>query len=141
MRQGLAALLFVCALFQCSSTEWRGSPPRDLIGTWIAVSDEITLGQTLADTIRVSATAISVTKFRFGQREPWLRSGPIQRVSITGGKAVVFWGAPDSRTIAEFRYQFDLERSGHFARIGELLATGVNQDDSFLPIGRFVFRP
>lgn len=134
----LPVLLSLVILPACTGTEWLEVAPTEIVGTWVRVSDEITLGFERPDTINVSPTALS--RYAWAEDERVVQSGRIRAVSRKGSRLIVFWGELNERRIAQNRYQFELERSGWFARIGELVATGVNNDDAFFVLGRYVYR-
>lgn len=131
----LAPLLVLAA---CGSTNWRDTAPDVLRGTWLQVSDDVSAGLDRADTLVIEAAQVYLASYRL-DADPWRLQCPVRHVSESAGSYVIFCGAADAKHVAEHRFELDPESSGHFLLVGELIATGINDDDGYESIGRFVY--
>jgi len=98
----------------------------------------VSAGLDRADTLVIEATQFYLARYRF-DADPWRLPCPVRRVSENGGSYVIFCGAADANHIAEYRFELYPESSGRFLIAGELVATGINDDDGYESIGRFVY--
>lgn len=120
----------------CGEVEWLDTPPQELVGAWTEVSDDITIGHWSPQSFVVRSDILVVVVRDF---EGQLRRSvyPIRKFSRRNDSFVVFCGEPHENQISEHRYLFNLDRSGWFAQVDEIVATGIDNQDGLFHMGRF----
>ena len=132
------AMLALVLLCSCSEIVWRDNAPKEVSGRWQQVSDEIISGRTKPDSFFITSEKLVYKSWSEDEGIYTEKNLPIKRASISGGEVIVFCGLPDSNHISSRSYKVRLEKDNSFCNISELVATGVNDDDSELYVGRFV---
>ena len=143
-RRLLVPILLLAFLSACEGeVEWLDYPPPELQGLWIEVSDDVTIGLDIPDTISIRRNMLWTHQY-LGDDAPFNRSCRIRRVARQNvgfrrqtSRFVVFCGPPNPDHFADLRFQFDVEGPGLFATVSEIVATGVNNDYAEFYLGRF----
>ena len=135
----LKCFLAVVAL-SCTPVEWTNEVPSQLLGVWIKQSDEIAAGYEEADTILVTRTDLRLSRYDTDGFALSRDCSPIRQASIQGHSYVLFCGPEHADHIAAKRFLFQLNEGGYAGEIGELVGTGLNNEDAFFSFGHFVKR-
>jgi hypothetical protein len=128
------------ALSACERVEWGDAMPKQLVGNWTQVSDDISAGRAKPSFFVVGPRGVVHRWFDEDANRYESREYPFIKVSKSGSSFIVFCGKPDSSTIADHRYQFAIEKDANFAPITEIVATGLNDNDGSFYQGRFVVK-
>lgn len=123
----LALVLFTsCA----EEVKWSQVPPKEYIGVFYQVNDEIIQGIDVPIIFNIEAKSVHYSD-AFNKR-----TLPIQRVSLTNNKIIIFCGVPNDNYIADTRYEI-YWRDDNYLQINEIVTTGHNNDDAVLKLGKF----
>lgn len=140
-RVRVVPVIIACLCAACGSdVDWIDAPPEELHGLWIEQSEDIDAGIEFADTLRLSSDTLILSDPTTDGHLNRRVCTPIRRVSRTDDGYVVFCGRPNDDFIAETRFEIDPNEAFDEAVVGEIVATGVNQNDGYFSLGRFTKR-
>lgn len=111
-----------------SEADWYEEIPNPLVGAWVLKEAE----DTTVLRIEMSPTAISLYFNDYRERHQC----PVSTVSFLGVEYVIFCGDTNVTHITDFRYSIYLYDST-LIELGEIVATGFNNDLARFPVGVF----
>lgn len=110
--------------------------PKELLGTWVQTSDDITAGREKPSVLIVKSEGITYRWFDEGK--PETHNYPFVKANFDGGNVyIVFCGDRNSTNIAVQRYRFTFQGDISFVFVDEIVANGNGGEGTF-PVGRFV---